>query len=57
MNSVELCTLLLEHKADFVSDSSRDRWGVTPLEEAKKMGNTFLSEAILNILKAKSIDC
>ena len=56
MNSVELCTLLLEYNADFVSDKSRDRWGVTPLEEAKKIGNNFLSEVIQNILKAKSID-
>jgi hypothetical protein len=33
MNSVEAVTLLLEFKSDFVTDDSRDRWGLTPLEE------------------------
>ena len=54
MNSVEAVTLLLEFKADFVTDDSRDRWGLTPLEEAKKMGNDSLYEVIQNILKSTS---
>ena len=51
MNSVELCTLLLEYKADFSSDACRDRWELTPLDECKRMGNKFLSEVIQNIIK------
>jgi ankyrin repeat protein len=51
MNSVELCTLLLEHKADFASDYSKDRWGNTPLDEAKKYGYTWLFDTITNLIK------
>jgi ankyrin repeat protein len=51
MNSVEICTLLLEYKADFSSDACRDRWELTPLDECKRMGNKFLSEVIQNIIK------
>ena len=51
MNSVELCTILLEYKADFASDYSKDRWGNTPLDEAKKYGYTWLFDTITNLIK------
>jgi len=49
MNSVEMCTILLEFKADFFSDQSKDRWGNTPSDDAKKYGYTWLNDVIQNL--------
>ena len=42
-NLVQAALILYEFKADFTSDSVRDRWGRTPIEEADNHGHVHLS--------------
>lgn len=51
MNNIEVCTLLLEYKADFVN--SKDRWGSTPLDEAKKNSTVSIIQNLIKINYSK----
>lgn len=53
MNNIEVCTLLLEHKADFVSNNSKDRWGSTPLDEAKRNSTVSIIQNLIKINYSK----
>ena len=54
-NLVQAALILYEHKADFVSDKVKDRWGRTPFEEAENHGHVHLV-AILKALIATDKD-
>ena len=52
-NLVQAALILYEFKADFTSDSVRDRWGRTPLEEAENHRHLHLAAALRALIEAE----
>lgn len=52
-NLVQAALILYEFKADFTSDSVRDRWGRTPIEEAENHRHLHLAAALRSIQGAE----
>jgi len=51
--NLECALVLIEFHADFVSESVKDRWGLSPLDEADKHGHVELAKVIRALLEAK----